>query len=160
MTDDGWVLALIFYAAIGTGAIGGIFFVFSNSVMGALRRLPPTQGLQAMQAINAAITTPPFLLGLVGTALVCAVLAVVSALRLDEPDGPLVLVASLLYFVGTMALTVVYHVPRNEALDRVDPASSDATELWRRYASGWTNWNHVRAMTSLAAAILFVVALS
>lgn len=44
-----------------------------------------------------------------------------------------------------------YHVPRNNALDRVEPAAADADGRWARYRRGWTAWNHVRAAASLAA---------
>ena len=57
-------------------------------------------------------------------------------------------------------LTVAYHVPRNDALALVDASSVDAAEIWRRYATGWTAWNHVRTFTSLASAVLFIVALT
>ncbi len=140
--------------------MGGIFFVFSDSLMRALRQLPPPQGLAAMQSINRAIVTPLFGLLLMGTALLSAVLTVAAAVRLDEPDAPAILAGGLLYVLGAMVLTIVYHVPRNNALDRVDAASHEANDRWVGYASGWTAWNHVRAVASLGAAVLFVAALS
>ena len=64
-----------------------------------------------------------------------------------------------LYLVGAILPTISYHVPRNEALARVEPHSADAESHWRRYLSGWTAWNHVRAAAALAAAAVLTIAL-
>jgi len=63
------------------------------------------------------------------------------------------------YLVGTILLTIVYHVPRNEALAKIEPRDAGAESYWRRYLSGWTAWNHLRAAASLAAAAALTVAL-
>lgn len=42
-------------AALGSGLVAGIFFAFSNFVMKALARVPPAQGIGAMQSINVAV---------------------------------------------------------------------------------------------------------
>jgi uncharacterized membrane protein len=73
--------------------------------------------------------------------------------------APYLLVGSLLYLVGTVLLTIAYHVPRNDALARVEPHSADAESHWVRYLSGWTAWNHVRAAASIAAAATLTIAL-
>ena len=46
---------LAFAAALGGGLMAGLFFAFSNSVMGALARLPAAQGVAAMNSINVVI---------------------------------------------------------------------------------------------------------
>lgn len=75
------------------------------------------------------------------------------------PPCPYFLIGSALYLVGTILLTIAYHVPRNEALAAVEPHGTDAESHWTRYLSGWTAWNHVRAAASLAAAATLTVAL-
>ena len=64
-----------------------------------------------------------------------------------------------MYLVGTLLLTITYHVPRNEALARVEPHCADAESHWTHYLSGWTAWNHVRAAAALVAAATFTIAL-
>jgi uncharacterized membrane protein len=56
-------------------------------------------------------------------------------------------------------MTIVYHVPRNDALAAVDPNSADAAGLWTRYLADWTAWNHVRSAAALAAAATLTMAL-
>jgi uncharacterized membrane protein len=64
-----------------------------------------------------------------------------------------------LYLVGTIGLTVAYHVPRNVALAALQPQRAEAAGRWARYVAEWTRWNHLRATTSLAAAVLLTLAL-
>src|SRR5436190_5913255 len=51
--------ALLFYLTLGStlgcGLIAGVFFAFSSFVMPALAKLPPAQGLAAMQSINVVV---------------------------------------------------------------------------------------------------------
>src|ERR687896_1671710 len=152
---DDLLVALTFVTALGCGLSAGALFAFSSFVMKALARLQPAQGVAAMQAINVAAVTPAFMATLFGTAVACGALAVSALFAWDERFAPYLLLGSALYLVGTILLTIAYHVPRNEALARVEPHSADAESHWRRYLTGWTAWNHVRAAAALAAAAVF-----
>jgi uncharacterized membrane protein len=55
-----WLLVLTCLAALGSSLIAGVFFAFSAFVMTALGRLPPHQGIAAMQSINIAVINPWF----------------------------------------------------------------------------------------------------
>jgi uncharacterized membrane protein len=156
---DGWLLVLTLVTALGCGLIAGVFFAFSTFVMKALARLPAADGLAAMQAINVEAPTAWFMTGLFGTAVACVAVAVAALFRLDEPYAAYLLIGTLLYLVGTIVLTIVYHVPRNDALARVDPDGPDAAGHWTRYVATWTAGNHVRAVAALAAAAVLTVAL-
>lgn len=155
---DGPILVLTVFAAVGCALVGGVFFAFSGFVMRALADLPAPQGMAAMQSVNAAAPTPWFMAALFGTAAACAGLAVSSLIGLDEPGAVHRIVGSMLYLVA-IALTIAYHVPRNDALAAADPNGVDAAARWFRYVAGWTAWNHVRAVVSVAAAAAFALAL-
>lgn len=150
---------LVLAAAVGCGTVGGVFFAFSAFVMGGLTRLPPAQGMTAMQSINVTAVRPPLMTVLFGTAALCVGLAVWAVRSWGDGPAAFVLAACALYLIGTIALTAGYHVPHNDALALLDPASPDAAAQWRSYASGWTAWNHVRTGASLAALLLLVLAL-
>ena len=76
------IIALMTWgAALGSALIAGVFFAFSTFVMAALARLPPAQGIAAMQAINVTVLNPWFLGVFVGTAIACVVLAVTSLMH-------------------------------------------------------------------------------
>jgi uncharacterized membrane protein len=49
-------------------------------------------------------------------------------------------------------------VPRNNALAALQPGA-EAAGRWAGYLAEWTRWNHLRAAASLAAALLFTLAL-
>jgi uncharacterized membrane protein len=156
---DRFLCTLTLVTALGCGLNAGVFFAFSGFVMKALARLHPAQGVATMQAINVAAFTPAFMAALFGTAVACGVLQVWALFAWDERFAPYLLVGSLLYLVGTVLLTIAYHVPRNDALARVEPHSGDAESHWVRYLSGWTAWNHLRAAASIAAAATLTIAL-
>jgi len=157
MPDGTFVLTLV--AALGCGLTAGVLFGFSTFVMPALGRLPAPQGIAAMQSINVAAINPWFMTALFGTAAAC-VATMVAALRdSGESYAPYLLVAGALYVLGTIGVTTAYHVPRNEALAKVDPGGAEAAAHWTGYAAGWTAWNHVRAVAALAASGLQVGAI-
>jgi uncharacterized membrane protein len=156
---NNYLFVLTLLAALGCAMMAGVFFAFSAFVMKALARLPAEQGVAAMQAINVAAVTFAFMAALFGTAAACGALIVWALFAWEEGFAPYLLVGSALYLIGTILLTIVYHVPRNEALARVEPQSAEAESHWRRYLSGWTAWNHLRGVTALAAAATLTIAL-
>lgn len=151
--------ALKLFAALGCGLVAGVFFAFSTFVMSALSRLQPMQGIAAMQAINITVINPLFMTAFLGTAGVCIVLAVSSLLRWHQPSAASLLIGSLLYLIGTVLVTIVFNVPLNEALAKVEPSSTDGANLWTSYLTNWTLWNHMRTVAALVAAALFTIAL-
>jgi uncharacterized membrane protein len=152
------ILGLTLASALGTGLVGGVFFVFSTSIMRALARLPAAQGIAAMQSINIAVINPLFLAALFGTAALCAWLATSSLKMWGRPGAGYLLAGGLLYLGGAILVTVFFNVPLNDALARLDPAVGDNAVFWNSYLSTWTAWNHLRTVASLSAAALLTVA--
>jgi uncharacterized membrane protein len=145
-------------SALGCGLIAGAFFAFSTFVMKALGNLPSAQGIAAMQSINVVVINPWFMTAFLGTGLVCVIVFIASLLRWQNPVTLYLLAGSVLYLVGTVLVTMVFNVPRNDALAAVAPATPEAATLWASYLSTWTAWNHVRTIAALAASALFIAA--
>jgi uncharacterized membrane protein len=158
-TIDDLRFALTLFAALGCGLIGGVFFAFSSFVMKALARLSPAEGIAAMQSINIAVINPLFLGVFLGTGLICALLIISSFLRWHVPGSIYSIVGGLLYLVGTLMVTFVFNVPKNNALASVTPTAPDSTSLWADYLTTWTAWNHVRTAAALVAAAALIIAL-
>jgi uncharacterized membrane protein len=154
---DRALFGLVCTAAVGSAIVGGIFYGFSSFVMKALGRIAPEQGVAAMNSINVVVINPSFMLPFVGTALLSLVLAAGSYLWWDQLSGKFVLVAALLYLVGTFGLTMVLHQPMNLKLAALQPAQ--ALAYWPQYVKTWTLWNHVRTLAPLLASGMFVAAL-
>lgn len=132
-------------AALGCGMMAGVFFAFSAMVVPGLRRAEPAVGIAAMRSINTALLNPAFIGLFLGTA-VAAVLAAFGG-------GPWAWAGAALYLLGGIALTVAFHIPRNDELERLG-----TPEYWARYLREWVPANHLRALTSLAAGASFVLA--
>ena len=154
-----WLVALTFVAALGCGLVAGVFFAFSTFVMKALSRLPAAQGMAAMQSINVTVLNAWFMAAFLGTALACALALIASLLRWQEPGAVYRFAGSLFYLVGCLLVTIMFNVPRNQALASATPTTPDGASLWAAYLSSWTAWNHVRAAASLVAAALLTLAL-
>lgn len=153
-----WLLILVPLAALGSGLIAGVFFAFSTFVMKALAKLPPAQGIAAMQAINIVVINPWFMAAFLGTAALCLASAVV--VLISWPAGAAwLLAASALYVIGTLGVTMVCNVPRNNKLAALAAESAAGAEYWPHYIAEWTFWNHLRTAAAFAAAAGFVLAL-
>jgi uncharacterized membrane protein len=151
--------ALTFVAAIGCALVGGVFFAFSTFVMQGLDRLRPGAAVASMQEINRTAVTPAFMTLLFGTALLCLAAAIVALAELGESGAGLRLAGAVAYLLGTIAVTMLFNVPRNDELEAADPAAADADAAWRRYRSVWVRWNHVRTVASTAAAVGLIAGL-
>ena len=159
-TVDQLLFALTLIAALGCGLIAGVFFAFSTFVMKALARLPPGEGIAAMQSINIVVLNPSFLGTFLGTAAACTLALISSLLRWHEPEALYLFAGSALYLVGTLLVTIVFNVPRNDALASVAPSDPASANMWSGYVARWTAWNHVRTAAALAAAASFSMALA
>lgn len=139
-------LALV--AAIGSGLVGGIFYIFSITIVAALERQPRETTVAVMQAINRVILRVPFLGVFLGTVPV-SIAVVVAA-----PSAPLAWIGAALYVLGSFVLTVVVNVPLNNALDA---ASGGGEAAWQAFRPRWMVANHVRTAASVAAAVAFTL---
>ena len=153
-----FVVTLSFLSALGACLVGGIFFAFSTFVMRGLGRVLPEQGIAAMQSINVTVINPWFFAVFFGTGAVSLVLAVLTIVNWDEPGAAILLAGAALYLIGSIGVTISFNVPLNQALAAVAPDSGAGAELWARYLSSWTAWNHVRTAACLLAATSFVLA--
>ncbi|WP_429806369.1 DUF1772 domain-containing protein [Ensifer sp. B1-9] len=148
--------ALAFVAAIGSGLMAGLFFIFSVCIMQALSRLPPEQGIAAMNAINVVIQNPIFLSAFMGTALIGLALVVMAFLSGGEGRW-LLAAGGIAYVVGVLLVTIIFNVPMNDALAAAAPGQA-AADLWQqRYLTDWVWWNHVRTVASIGSLALFIL---
>jgi uncharacterized membrane protein len=156
---DHAIVAVTFAAAIGCGLVAGIFFAFSSFVMGALGRIPPEQGITAMQSINVVVINRSFFLAFFGTAALCLALLAGAWFWWGVPAGKLLLLGSVVYLVGVVGVTMLGNVPLNNALAAVQPASPEGAALWTHYLDRWTMWNTVRTVAPTVSMSLFIAAL-
>ena len=123
MTGD-WLAILAAVTAIGAALIAGVFFTFSSFVMPALAKIPPGQGIAAMQSINVVVLRSAFMPVFLGTTLLCLAVAVLAG------GDWMLLAGSLSYLLGCFGLTGRFNVPLNHRLARVMPDSDAGAALW------------------------------
>ena len=137
--------------------MAGVFFAFSVSVMGGLAKLAPAEGIAAMQAINVAIVNPIFLIVFLGTTIGCLVM-IISGLRdRSAPGAMYAVMGGLAYVVGSMLVTAMFNIPRNNLLASVNASDPQGLSVWAEYLTTWTLWNHVRGVAALLATALLAL---
>jgi uncharacterized membrane protein len=156
--SGGWARGLALFAAIGAGTSAGVFFAFSTFVMSGLGMARPAEGMAAMQAINRAAPRPPLVALLMGTAVASIVLAVADLGDLGSSAAARCELAGALLFLAALVLTRAHHIPRNDALGRLDAADPASAGPWREYHARWTAWNHARTLACAAAAVVLTLA--
>jgi uncharacterized membrane protein len=115
--------------------------------------------MATMQTINVVVFNPWFG-GAFSLAPIACALAMLTALaRRPAPDASWVVAGGALFLIGTLGVTALCNVPRNDALEAMPADGQGASEVWSRYLREWTLWNHVRSGAALGAATLLTVAL-
>jgi len=160
ISTSGLNYALTLVTILGCGTIAGVFFAFSSFVMKALARLPPEEGVAAMQSINVFAINSWFLVAFLGTAGLCIATMIAAVVQWSEPFAIFLLLGAVVYLAGCFAVTIIFNVPMNEALAALPPTAPDRAASWASYVTGWTTWNHLRTAASLFAAALLAVGLS
>lgn len=146
-------------SALGTGIVGGVFFAFSSFLMKSLAKIAPSQGIAAMQSINVVVINPTFMLALFGTAVLCIALGIWAGINWARAGSGWIVGGAVLYVSGTAIWTIVFHVPRNDALAKIAPNAPESIRIWEQYVTVWTLGNHVRTAAAIAACACFILAL-
>ena len=124
--------------------------------MKAFSKIETAQSVAAMNSINEVILRSLFMPVFFGSSIISFLLVVVAFVYWGEADAGLALIAGMVYIVGMFACTVVFNVPLNNALARLGPDSNNAQQIWSRYLSSWTKWNHLRTVCSLITCALCI----
>ena len=158
MTIASAATVLLWFAAIGSGLLAGLFYAFSAFIMSALRRAGANVGIDAMNAINDTILRSSFMPLFLGTTLASAALIAIALLQWGGAGTMAMLSGGLLLVLGMFACTMFANVPLNNAL-KAAGSGEHALPVWQRFLDQWTRWNHVRTAACTLACILFVLAL-
>jgi uncharacterized membrane protein len=159
MGKSSFAFAVVFAAAIGSGIVGGIFYAFSSFVMTALSRIPPAQGVAAMNSMSVAVINVSFMTAFLGTAILSLVVGVASPFLWNKPGAKFALAGSAVYLFGCVGVTMIFNVPLNDRLASMGD-TMQAIAFWPSYLASWNLWNHVRSLAGILSAVLFTLAVS
>ena len=150
---------LLWFCALACALLGGVYFAFSAFIMRALAETGAA-GVAAMNAINRVIQRSLFMPLFIGSTLASLALAVIGLFELPALRGVCLIAGGLLYVAGMFAVTMSCNVPLNNALAEVTADTRAGTAIWKDYLRRWTLWNHLRTVSCLGAAALFIFALA
>lgn len=145
------VLAL---ATVSTGLVAGLYYGFVVAVNPALARLPDPAYIAAMQAINDVIVNPAFASVFFGAPLLLPLATGLHARWLRSRQFRLLAAATSVFWIGSLGVTVIVHLPLNEALSafpvaNATPAQSVAART--HFGGPWNRWHHVRTLATTVA---------
>ena len=133
-------LTSLFLTTFLTGLTAGLCFTWGNAVTPGIGRLDDLGYLHAFQQMNRAILNPIFIVVFMGP-----LITHIANIFLFKSANPtvfwLILLASVLYLVGLVLMTVIGNVPLNEMIDKVDLLSASPEELKTLRESFETKWN-------------------
>lgn len=146
----------IFLSLLLSGAIFGFFYAWICSTMWGLDAADPRIAIGAMQAMNASVRNAFFAPAFFATPLVLALTAFFLFRQMQRPAATAFAVASLVYLIGGLILTMAVNVPMNEALGRMAiPEDIEAARrIWQDYSPRWQLWNTIRTLASGLALML------
>lgn len=155
-----WFVFGAAFVVLAYALVGGVFLAFSDFIMRALVHTSGTGGIEAMQAINREVFRWLFMALFLGLAPVSLLIAGYGFVWLTAPAAPMISLAGLVYLIGGFGVTVVFNVPMNQALARMDPGADATGVYWRgTYVPRWTFWNTIRATACVVASALLLFAL-
>ena len=155
-----WIFGLKIATIVGFGLVAGVFLAFSTFVMPAFAKIPPAQGIAAMQSVNVAVMTSLFMAIFMSAGAVCLFFAGYALKNWGASGAGWLLAGSLMYLIGTFAVTIAFNVPLNDGLAKLNPASPESVLAWNHYLSSWTLWNHVRTAFSTGSMLCFLLSLA
>lgn len=122
-------------ALVLTGAMAGVFFAFSVSVLRGLDAIEAAQAVAAMRSINRRILNPVFLTAFTGAPLAALATGGLLLARGETPAAMCAFAAAGAYLLGAFAPTVAVNVPLNEDLDAAPGpyGPQQAARLWAAY---------------------------
>lgn len=160
MTSSFIVAVLLWTAALSSGLMAGVYFAFSGFIMQAFGKIDTTQAIASMNSINKIILRSAFMPLFFGSSIISVLLIFASIAHWGEAGAEITLIAGTVYFVGMFACTALFNVPLNNLLAGLDPNSANAPQVWAHYLKTWTNWNHLRTLSSLVTCVLCIWLLS
>jgi len=154
------VIVFLWAAALSSGVMAGVYLAFSSFIMRSFNQLDASQAVAAMNAINITIVRSVFMPVFFGSTIISICLIVTSIVYWDEVGAGVMLIAGVVYFMGMFVCTVLFNVPLNNFLATLKGDTDNFQQAWAEYYKVWTNWNHVRVISSLVTCITCIWLLS
>ncbi|AIY01441.1 hypothetical protein ART_1842 [Arthrobacter sp. PAMC 25486] len=152
--------AVVATAAVCAGVSGGVYLAFSAIIMPALRSLPASQAVTAMQRINSNAVRLPFMAVFFGGAATSAAVILTELISSSTSPPEPFLMAGAGLGIAAFGITLVRNVPLNNALGGISSNAPDTTMKWQSFERNWRAANLARTAVSVAAAVVLLHSLT
>jgi len=152
---------VLIIATLFSGLMAGLFYAWSISVTPGLAKINDVSYLQAFQSMNRAILNPLFFIVFFGLVVLLPILSYVSFQNSISNQFWYVVLATILYFVGIMGVTIGGNVPLNNALEALQIESmtpEQMNEFRKGFERKWNRLNLIRTICSSLTFLLLVIA--
>lgn len=151
---------VLFGAVVLIGLSAGFFYAWSVSVIPGTKKVVDRTYLETMQSINRAIINPAFFLIFFGSIII---LTIGSIYQFNSGNTAfwLLLLASVLYFLGTVGVTALGNVPLNNQLDALnlnEMTSQKLLEFRNFYEEKWNRLHFIRTIFAVGSFLLSLLA--
>lgn len=154
--------ALVNASLVLTGLSAGLFFGWSVSVIPGTQKVDDLSYLNTMQSINREILNPGFFIVFFGS-IIALGLSTYFTYPVSTTGFSTLLIATLMYLVGSLGVTGMGNVPLNnelEALKLAALSSQEITAFRQYYESRWNKLHQCRMLFSVLSFIITLLALN
>ena len=160
----GIIQASLIVSTLLCSLVAGFVFAFSVVVMPGIGELNSKEFIQAFQKIDGIIQKgqPVFAVVWIGSALTLVVAVALGMGSLDATGRWLLIVSTLVYFLGVQLPTFAINIPLNNRLQSLDVDAMDehAQQAARAaFEQRWNRWNVIRTVVSCVVTLLLLVLL-
>lgn len=154
-----WIIPTIEISSIVSAVVSGVFLTFSDFVMRSLNGAKTPAGIEVMQIINKEVFKTVFMVLLLAMSAYSLFLTGYAYFQISGLPQLWIMVGGLVYFLGVFVVSMLFNVPMNNRLEKMNYNSAEAARYWQNtYYPRWTLWNYVRAISSAISAACFLVA--
>jgi uncharacterized membrane protein len=149
---------ILFFAILTTGLMAGLFYTWSFSVTRGITKLSDANYIEAMQSLNRAILNPAFFFIFLGSIISLPLATIIHYKQSNIFEY--LLIATIIYLLGSIAVTFLGNIPLNNLLEAFkinSSTSQEITSLRQNFETKWNNLNMVRTVSSLMAFIVLIV---
>jgi len=152
---------ILIITTIFSGLMAGLFYAWSISVTPGLAKISDDSYLKAFQSMNRAILNPLFFVVFFGLLLLLPLLTYLSFQTSISNQFWYVILATILYFVGIMGVTIGGNVPLNNSLEalQIESMTPEQMDEFRKgFERKWNRLNLIRTICSFLTFLLLVIA--
>lgn len=151
---------ILIITTVFSGLMAGLFYAWSISVTPGLAKIDNASYLHAFQSMNRAILNPLFFVIFFGLLVLLPMLSYSSFRDSVSSQYWYAILATIIYFIGIMGVTIGGNVPLNKALEvlQIDSITPDEMDIFRKgFESKWNRLNLIRTISSTATFLLLVI---